>query len=1727
MLDNILNDNLPTEDLSSTNCQCPHCGGAHHEHEHDDDLHGYPIQNDPVFSGSGSGLGQYGEFTDLTQTFKLHSNPNAKYTIYLDFDGHITQDTLWNGGDPITSSAYDRDDDVNTFSDAELAEIQQIWQRVAEDYAPFEVNVTTEAPDINDLQKGDGDDRWGVRVIMTQDDAPERTFGNGGVAITYTFDSDIDQPVYVFNKGANAASKTASHEVGHSLGLSHDGLLPNIDPNDLEGDAYYDGHGTGATAWQTIMGGHSNGLVQWSKGEYKGANNTGQDDLAQINTYLPYKTDDYGNTNATAHALTPDATNTFSAYGLIEKNTDIDVFSFITGAGAISININSATRFYLENGGSYASTEVQGEGSNLDIWAGLYNSEGNLVAESNPEDSLEALFTGLSVAAGKYYLHIDGVGFGDPYADDPTGYTDYGSLGQYSVEGTVIAPSADLINIEVAEAVKLEGDSGTTTFTFTVTRTGDTAGTTTVDWQVLGHGASGADADDFTGVLPTGRLSFAAGETSKTITLDVSGDELLEASESFMVKLSNLASTAGAFEFGANAAFGTILADEAEISGNLWHDLDGNGVRDMGEAGLAGRTVYLDQNQNNQFDAGEQSTTTDNNGDYTFTNLEAGSYSVAEVYQPGWNPTTSAISISFQGDSSYQLDDGTGSGRAFSHTGDVVLFNEFEPQAGLETIHSISVAKGGNIQSVYLYEDVNGDGRLSSDEKRIDMAVDFSNISGDFATVAIAPTTVSNTFYVGVRYAGNDTNNTFFLADSSFSGAKYVLQTDFAPDSEFSLSNMSEGALIRAHSGSAPQQVTVNAGDRVTDIDFGSIREAPATISGELWSDLNGNGQQDNDEIALAGWTVFLDENGNNQLDDGELSTTAAANGSYAFDELLAGSYTVAAVLQDDHLPGYVGEPVNGFGYQADNGVGGFESNWLAGLGYDVMALKAFQTKSDSETLHFVSFALGQDNPEAIFIYQDLNNDGQANTSEKLVEVDTTNITGTDGFATVAIAPTTVTGTFYIGALYESAANTPIIPVDSNNQPTDSWLSYDTAGNLNTDDLNLNFTDPEPFDNWMLRAHSGFIAQQVTVSAGEIIDNINFTISTPINAAPTVINPIDDQTAIFGEAFSFTFDETVFEDLNGDTLTYSITGLPQGFSFDPQTRTITGTPSEALLGQAFTIEVTADDNNGGTITDSFELLLQAPQSAPTGLQFNLDEISAKVGETINLINAEVFDANGVDDLKRIDFWLRKSNGSWQDISDVTTFTEEIDTAGFSYSLNLTDFETGSYTLWAKAYDKAGNSTTSVTQTFEVVDANTAPTDLQFEIDATYQSGDTLTLTNASVIDADGANTLDKVDLWLKDASGSWQNISDVTNFNNDGSFIYNLALTDLTAGTYTLWARAYDQTGAASNSLQKSFEVQAANVNAAPTDLQFDFDASSYKPGDTLSLTGAQVTDANDNLAKVDFWLNSAAGGWQDIDDVTSFNTGGSFDYSLELTGYAAGTYTLWARAYDQENAASNSVQQTFTVTPANTAPTGLQFGVNVVGPSVTLTNAQVTDADGAADVAWVDMWVKGPDGQWLNLSDINVSDFQPASGNTDVTEFSYDLLATGPAGTYTLWSRAYDVAGATSGSHKTTFDILTGRSPVETFVGVAGAEVFELGDTEVLFDDNGINDYALITGFDIDQDQIQLYGNMSDYRLGASTQGTAIYSTAGGSDELIGIVEGRSDLDLNALDLTTHFNFV
>ncbi|MGF1740256.1 PKD domain-containing protein [Vibrio profundum] len=379
-----------------------------------------------------------------TSTLSLHSKPDSTKVIYLDFTGFFTTGRAWNVsyGEPIDTEPFDLDglfpvDEITgepIFNDDELAVIQAVWQQVAEDFAPFDVDVTTEDPGQDAITRGNNDEHYGTRVVITAD-FTSPPCNCGGFAYLSIFDSineygqasDYYKPAFVFydNLGSNAKNiaEAATHEAGHNLGLQHDGVSG--------GSSYYYGHGGNLsvpTSWAPIMGvGYGKSVTQWSKGEYLNANNTpgngGDDDIAvmQSNGAL-LRSDDHGDvyTNATTLLGTTDnGTVTLTPLSaIIERQLDADFFQVSTGNGALNIDVTPAPLY-----------------PNLDIRIELYDASGGIIETFNDPATLAAEISSYPVAAGIYYLAISGANFGDPFADPPTGYTDYGSLGAYTING--------------------------------------------------------------------------------------------------------------------------------------------------------------------------------------------------------------------------------------------------------------------------------------------------------------------------------------------------------------------------------------------------------------------------------------------------------------------------------------------------------------------------------------------------------------------------------------------------------------------------------------------------------------------------------------------------------------------------------------------------------------------------------------------------------------------------------------------------------------------------------------------------------------------------------------------------------------------------------------------------------------------------------------------------------------------------------------------------------------------------------------------------------------------------------------------------------------------------------------------------------------------------------------------------------------------------------------------
>ncbi len=336
----------------------------------------------------------------------LQSRPGAPAVIYLDFDGETVSGTYWNSGATIIAQASGLSD----------TEIIIAWEVMAEDFSPFDVNVVTDRSVFEATPK----DHRMMCIFTPTDDAEP---GSGGVALLDSFSRNNDDPAWVYNIfTGKQAGDTGSHEIGHTMGLDHDGKGST---------EYYEGHAN----WAPIMGfSLSKTVAQWSLGEYSNATNM-QNDLQIIGggvNNFGFITDDHSSNATMATDIEADAGGNVLAAnntGVIHSRDDIDMFSFLAEAGTATFN--------------FSPHDVH---PNLDIQVRLLDANGVEVALSNPSGLSASITSNLS--AGLYFLEIQGVGAGTV----DTGYSDYASLGQYSISGqySVQTPQNDLVLVSIS-----------------------------------------------------------------------------------------------------------------------------------------------------------------------------------------------------------------------------------------------------------------------------------------------------------------------------------------------------------------------------------------------------------------------------------------------------------------------------------------------------------------------------------------------------------------------------------------------------------------------------------------------------------------------------------------------------------------------------------------------------------------------------------------------------------------------------------------------------------------------------------------------------------------------------------------------------------------------------------------------------------------------------------------------------------------------------------------------------------------------------------------------------------------------------------------------------------------------------------------------------------------------------------------------------------------------------
>jgi len=518
---------------------------------------------------------------------------------------------------------------------------------------------------------------------------------------------------------------------------------------------------------------------------------------------------------------------------------------------------------------------------------------------------------------------------------------------------------------------------------------------------------------------------------------------------------------------------------------------------------------------------------------------------------------------------------------------------------------------------------------------------------------------------------------------------------------------------------------------------------------------------------------------------------------------------------------------------------------------------------------------------------------------------------------------------------------------------------------------------------------------------------------TAVNDAPVPVGTIGNQAGMDAAAVTDLDVKTFFDDVDGDALSYSATGLPDGLTIDAATGIISGTPTKSAsqggTGGVYTVVVTAEDPSGATATQTFTWTVSNP--APTAND-----------DTVTVAEDTVLKGNvltGTSDGTVV------SSGPDTDPDGDTLTVVRYTVEGKTYAAGATAIITGGmltlngdggYTFtptadWngtvpAVSYtisDGEGGADTAVLQ-ITVTAVNDAPEAVGTIADRTNQ-------------DADGGIVLD-VRTAFRDVDGplnySVTGLPAGLAFDPVTGLISGTLAHDASqggaGGVHTVIVTATDGDGALATQTfawtvgnPAPVAVNDAAMGAEDTVITGNVLGNDIDPdGDPLTVTGFSVDIDGDTVPDV-----FTAGDTATIAGVGTLELNGDGSYTFTPDADWNGTVPTVSYTIDDGDGGSDTANLVITVTPVNDAP-------EAVG---TIPDANDQDADSG-----ISLDVKGffgdADGDALSYSATGLPaglTIDPATGLiTGVIDRSASQGGTTGTGDYTVIVTAKDPSGAT-----------------------------------------------------------------------------------------------------------------
>ncbi|MBF0142832.1 MAG: putative Ig domain-containing protein [Magnetococcales bacterium] len=558
---------------------------------------------------------------------------------------------------------------------------------------------------------------------------------------------------------------------------------------------------------------------------------------------------------------------------------------------------------------------------------------------------------------------------------------------------------------------------------------------------------------------------------------------------------------------------------------------------------------------------------------------------------------------------------------------------------------------------------------------------------------------------------------------------------------------------------------------------------------------------------------------------------------------------------------------------------------------------------------------------------------------------------------------------------------------------------------------------------------------------------------------PVWVNALEDS--------AFSYQVKPFVDLDvGSSLTITAaqsngSALPAWLSFDPTTRTFSGTPRNGDVG-ARTFRVTANDGQGGSVYADYMVVVQNTNDAPTGSV----AVSGTASEdsTLSVSNS----LGDVDGMGVVSYkWQSSANGTsgWTDIPGATLSSLTLDQQSL----------VGKYIRAVASYTDSFGAPESVASaaTAKVVNVNDAPTGT-VTVSGTASEDSTLTVSN-SLGDVDGMGVVSYKWQSSENGSSGWTDITGA-----DGYSFLNLDNQTL-VGKYIRAVANYTDGFGTFESVASAATTKVANVNDAPTGTV----TVSGTVSEDCVLTASNSLGDADGMGTVSYkWQSSANGssGWTDIS--------GAINSTLRLDQQA-----LLGKSVRAVASYTDGLETLESVASAATAAVGsINDAPTVTGSVVNIRSRPLAGATFSVTA----------DGRYVAFSGV-AGDLVPGDTNGVSDVFLRDTLT----GAITLVSRS---ASGTLGNAHSYSPVLSSDGRYVAFT--SDASNFAPGDT------NGVSDIFLkdtLTGSItlVSGSASGAVGNYQSIRPLISVDGRYVSFASSASNLVSGDTNGVSDVFL------------